>query len=464
MLSDKQFNEIHEASVQILNDVGFHIPDDDLLEKIQGAGLTVDFSNQAVKFAESDIDNALQHVPKEIKLYNRDTKKELVLGSETLFMPSGTGIFLLDRVTGKRKESTSDDIKELLQLQEKLDQVDIARPMVTANDFGDHADLIESYLCMRHTHKPFLHRVLHPEKVDAFLEMARAVAGGKQALKENPFFFVVYCPKSPLSMAPENIRCALAFAEAGVPVLVLSMAMGGATAPVTLAGEALMINTEVLAGIVVIQTLFPGTPVLYGSVSSVLDMKTGILALGAPERGILNGLCAELANRYQIPSVMGGLSTDAKQHDEQAGAEKIATCLPLMGKASVVFGMGNMDSAGTYSCEQLVIDNELASYIRTIHGIPPQDNIAKELAMIKEIGFKGDHLTHPHTLSNCRSYWQPESMSRLSYTSWENEKKSLITHVNQRIDQILKNSEASLLSQEIDSELERILVKNGVKI
>lgn len=396
--------------------------------------------------------------------YNRKSKEHLVLGTETLFMPSGSGIFLFDRRTGARRPAISEDIKNLLQLQEMLNQVDVARPMVTANDFENNGDLVECYLCMRHTSKPFLHRVLSPENVGAPLEMAYVVAGGKESLRENPFFFVVYCPKSPLAMASENIRCALAFAEAGVPVLVLSMAMGGASSPVTLSGEALLINAEVLAGITVIQSLFPGSPVLYGSVSSVLDMKTAVLALGAPERGLLNGLCAELARRYEIPPVMGGLSTDAKLHDEQAGFEKIATCIPLMGRASLVFGMGNMDSAGTYSFEQLVVDNELVSAMRTIHEGPKQTDLAEELALIKQLGFKGDYLTDEHTMDNFRSYWQPELMTRQSFDKWEEKQTTLIDHAKAKIDTILENSEASLLNQEIESELKRILAENGVAL
>jgi trimethylamine--corrinoid protein Co-methyltransferase len=464
MLSNDEFKQIHSATVDILSDVGFHISDQEILEKLNEAGLAVDFSTQAIKFTKEDIDNALSNIPEELSLYNKRSGEKITFGDKTLFMPSGTGIFVLDPESGERRNATSEDVKTLLQMQEELDQVDIARPMVTANDIEENGDLYECYLCMRHTDKPFLHRVLYPETTDALLDMAWTVAGGKEALREKPFFFVVYCPKSPLTMAPENIRCALAFAKAGVPVLVLSMAMGGATAPVTLAGEALLINAEVLAGIVIIQTMFPGAPVLYGSVSSVLDMKTGVLALGAPERGVLNGLCADLAAHYRIPSVMGGLSTDAKQHDEQAGSEKVNTCLPLMGRANLVFGMGNMDSAGTYSCEQLIIDDEIASAIRVVDAGIGEINLNEEATLIKKMGFKGDYLTDMQTLKKCRSYWQPEAMARSSYINWETTKLSVVEKAKQRMNEILEKSIPSLLSNEVDSQLQAILRSNGVNI
>ena len=88
-----------------------------------------------------------------------------------------------------------------------------------------------------------------------------------------------------------------------------------------------------------IQRLYPGTPVLYGSVSSVFDMATGILPLGAPEKGILHAVCADVARRYGIPSLMGGMNTDAKKLDIQSGFEKALTTLPLLGKADVIWGL-----------------------------------------------------------------------------------------------------------------------------
>ena len=103
-------------------------------------------------------------------------------------------------------------------------------------------------------------------------------------------------------------------------------------------------------------------------------------------------------------------------------------------------------------------------WISKIYKYPLRNNVEEELEIIKEIGFKGDYLTHPHTLSNYRSYWQPESMTRQSYNIWQKEKKSLTKLANQKINEILNNSETALVSQEVDSELKRILAKNGVKL
>jgi trimethylamine:corrinoid methyltransferase-like protein len=120
--------------------------------------------------------------------------------------------------------------------------------------------------------------------------------------------------------------------------------MGGASAPATLLGELIVINTDILAWIVVLQILFPGTPLIYGSVSAVLDMKTGLLPLGAPERGMINSGAAIMGHYYGIPSMCGGLSSDAKELDAQAGFEKVNTAIPLLQQnASIIYGVGAVD-------------------------------------------------------------------------------------------------------------------------
>ena len=261
-----------------------------------------------------------------------------------------------------------------------------------------------------------------------------------------------------------GLPLALAFAEAGVPVLVLSMCMGGVSAPVTLWGQVLMINAEVLGGITLLQTFYPGTPVLYGTVSSVFDMKTSILALGAPERGILNGVCGEIAQRYGIPSVLGGFSTDSKEPDEQTGFEKALTLLPLMGKASLIYGMGGMDSANTYSFEQLLIDDEMASAVRRVQeGVLP-NTLAEELPLVDETGWSGHYMISDHTLKHYREYWRPTLMTRQSFDQWKMDKKTLIERTREKMALGLRNAPPLVLETDLDAQLRKILAESQIEL
>ena len=360
---------VHEKSVEILTDVGFCVPENDTLARLDSAGFPVNQETQMVRLTPELLAAALASLPKEVKLYNRagDTPAPYDIGS--CFMGAGTPVNVLDLHTGERRSATHRDVHNFVTIQDALPQVDIVRPTVTATDIGESSDLVEIAELLRCTTKPVVHRTLSPDRVDAAVEMMAAVAGGQAKLRARPNFATLYCPISPGYFTSENILCMLRWAEHGVPITLLSMAMGGASAPATLLGELIVINADILAWMVALQILYPGTPLLYGSVSAVLDMRTGLLPLGAPERGMINSGAAIMGNYYGIPSMCGGLSSDAKELDVQAGFEKVNTAVPLLKHgASIIYGVGAIDAGSTISYLQMVMDDEIIAGIRRMWG------------------------------------------------------------------------------------------------
>jgi trimethylamine---corrinoid protein Co-methyltransferase len=250
----------------------------------------------------------------------------------------------------------------------------------------------------------------------------------------------------------------LRWADHGVPISLLSMAMGGASAPATLLGELVVINLEILAWIVVLQILYPGTPLLYGSVSSVLDMRTGILPLGAPERGMINSGAAIMAYYYGMPSMCGGLSTDAKQVDVQAGFEKAVTAFPLLVEgASIIYGVGAVDAGSAISYSQMVMDNELiAGLRRMMEGITMHD-LDEEVAMIKANIPRGNFLKEKHTRRHYKQHWQPELLNKEAYETWAVQRKQVAEKSRQKAREILASHQSPRLSAKTEAEIELIL-------
>jgi trimethylamine--corrinoid protein Co-methyltransferase len=236
------------------------------------------------------------------------------------------------------------------------------------------------------------------------------------------------------------------------------MAMGGASAPVTLLGELVVINTEVLAWVVVLQTLFPGIPLLYGSVSAVFDMRTGLLPLGAPERGMINRGAALMGEYYGLPTMCGGLSSDAKELDSQAGFEKCLTAVPLLlEKANIIYGVGAVDAGNTISYLQMVLDDEfIAGLRRMMDGITPHD-LDEEVALIKANTPRGNFLKAKHTRRHFGEHWQPSILSRDTYQSWYSKGKSIEQICRNKAKQILAEYQPPLLSESVEYELESIL-------
>jgi len=459
--SEQIADRVHRESVDILSEVGFCVPDDQTLSDLKAAGFIIDDDSQMVRITADLLDEALRTLPNEVSLYQRESQLGIEFKDRSYFMGAGTPVNVQDLDTHKRRLATRHDVRSLVILQDALDQVDIVRPTVTATDMGECSDLVEIAELLRHTEKPIVHRTLSPDRVEAAVEMLALVAGGEAAIRDYPNFATLYCPISPAYFTKENIHCMLRWAEYSIPITLLSMAMGGASAPATLLGELVVINLEILAWIVVLQILYPGTPLLYGSVSSVLDMRTGILPLGSPERGMINSGAAIMARYYGIPSMCGGLSTDAKDVDVQAGFEKAVTAFPLlMEGASIIYGVGAVDAGAAISYSQMVMDNELIGGMRRMmEGITLHD-LEEEVALIRANIPRGNFLREKHTRRSYRRHWQPELMNREPYETWSVTREQVAEKSRQKATEILASHQPPRLPAAVEAEIERILRKH----
>lgn len=449
---------VHEKSVEILQEVGFCVPDGTVLASLESAGFPVDFDSQMVRITPELLAAALESLPKDVRLYTREGGSLPRFGVESCFMGAGTPVNVFDLESGEHRSATRVDVRQLVTIQDALPEVDIVRPTVTATDQGELADLVEIAELLRNTSKPIVHRTLASERVDAAAEMLFAVSGGKEAFHATPNFATLYCPISPGYFTPENVHCMLKWAEHGVPITLLSMAMGGASAPVTLLGELIVINADILAWIVVLQILYPGTPLLYGSVSAVLDMKTGLLPLGAPERGMINSGAAIMGDYYGIPSMCGGLSSDAKELDAQAGFEKVNTAIPLLQhNASIIYGVGATDAGSTISYTQMVFDNEIIAGVRRMWcGITLHDP-TEEVELIKSLTPRGNFLSAKHTRRHFRRHWYPEIISRDTYDTWKEKGESIEEICQRKAQEIVKHHRPTPLEAGVQAELERVM-------
>jgi len=449
---------VHEKTIEILHQVGFCVPDENVLARLDSAGFLVDMESQMVRITSELLAAALERLPKDVKLYTREGDSLTYFGVESCFMGAGTPVNVFDLDSGKHRSATRKDVRQLVTIQDALPQIDIVRPTVTATDQGEFSDLVEIAELLQNTSKPIVHRTLSPERVDAAAEMLFAVSGGKQAFHTRPNFATLYCPISPGYYTPENVRCMLKWAEYGVPITLLSMAMGGASAPATLLGELIVINADILAWIVALQILYPGTPLLYGSVSAVLDMKTGLLPLGAPERGMINSGAAIMGHYYGIPSMCGGLSSDAKELDAQAGFEKVNTAIPLLQEnATIIYGVGATDAGSTISYTQMVFDNEIIAGVRRMwDGITIHDP-TEEVELIKSLTPRGNFLSTKHTRRNFRRHWYPEIISRDTYDTWKEKGDSIEQICRRKAQEILKHHQPTPLETGVEAELERVM-------
>ena len=210
------------------------------------------------------------------------------------------------------------------------------------------------------------------------------------------------------------IACA---ARHGIPLKLVSAGQAGATSPAPLAGAVAQQTAEVLAGIVYVNLLNPGQPATYGALPIVSDQRTGAMAGGSAEQGLLMAACAQMARFYDIPCAVSAGMTDSKMPDFQAGYEKGYTeLLSALAGANLIY-----EAAGMYgsllgaSLESFVLDNDMIGAImRATRGFEVSETTLS-LEVIRDvcIGGAGHFLGHAETLNRMESdYFYPALADR----------------------------------------------------
>jgi trimethylamine--corrinoid protein Co-methyltransferase len=268
----------------------------------------VDRERNHVKIPAYLVEDAIRSAPSTVLLAGRTPAQDVtVQGGRLGFTCFGAGVMIVDPFTGELRETTKKDVEMTALACDAMENVDIYSSAVVARDVDKATDLHEAEAFLTHTSKHCHHIDLTGGAgAKKFFEMAAAIVGGPDKLRERPLVSALVCPTSPLELHTHTAEIIIECARAGVPVNVLSMAMSGASAPVSLAGTLVTHNAEVLAGIVLNQLTAKGAPVIYGSSTTTFDLTYATAPVGAPELGLISAGVVALARFYLLPSYVAG--------------------------------------------------------------------------------------------------------------------------------------------------------------
>lgn len=465
LFTKDELYEIHLATLDILEGVGVGIYEPRALKLMDEAGAIVDYDKKVVRIPQYLLKELIKKAPEVVTLCARNSKHTVRLKpwGKTYFNNSSYGVRVYDLKTGMHRDSRSEDVVNFAKLTDALENIHVYLPTVTAHDIPEYVRALhELAISLDNTEKHVSHGASGADAIKRYVQIGATIVGGEEELRKRPVISASTCPISPLQHSQEDTETLIEFAKFGLPFFILSMAMGGGTAPLTIAGELVVINAEVLSGIALVQLVNPGTPVLYGSVSSTMDMKTGKLALGAPERPLINSGCAQLARYYGIPSWVGACSTDAKAPGPQAMFEKVMTAIvPMLAGASLIYGPAILDSGKTYSFEQLVLDNEvIGALYRIVEGVDVDaDSLALEV--IENVGIGGHYLAQKHTSDHVLSdQWRPALLDRGSRGDWiRASRKDICELARERAKELLASHEVEPLEKDVRKEMWGIVKK-----
>ncbi len=462
ILSQSEIDSIHQATVRVLGGVGVRIYHDVVLERLAAAGARVDRTAQIARMGEQLVMDSLERAGKSYVLYGRDGTRTARFGYGDLVTISTPGQHSwVDAVHKSRRAPTSDDTRQAIRVGDALEHITIVGAMTQPVDVPTPIrDVWLTAELVKGTNKPTRCFVADGRSARYVLEIYKAAAGGEQQLRERPQIEAFVEPISPLQMPATGMDILLEFTRLGLPVSCGPMVQAGATGPATLAGTLVQENAENLAAIAITQVLNPGTPMMYGGIPHIMDMRTSLISFASPEQGLMAVAMAQMAKSYGLPAYVNAGLADSKLVDVQSGLEKgMNFLLGALAGADLIAHLGITGPDQGASLAQLVVDNEMVAFVkRTLRGIRV-DVETMAVPVIEDIQHDGHHLSHPHTVQHFRDeMWIPKMWDRRNWDPWlQDGGKSMAELAEERVHDILAHHSPEPIDEALAREIDAIV-------
>jgi trimethylamine--corrinoid protein Co-methyltransferase len=468
ILSDKDVRRIHTATLDVIESAGVRFPSHKALDIWEAYGAQVDRQTMIVKAPGHLIESALKKAPPVYTLAARDPAQDLPMDGNHVFVGTdGCGVEVIDLHTGERRRSCLQDVADIARVADYTEEVAFHWVAVSAQDCPPQTrGLHELRAIWENSTKHVQTESIYSEReAKASIEMAAAIAGGREVLRQRPVLSIMECTAPPLGHDGGSLDAALIGAEAGLPVGFMTMTSCLTTAPATLAGNLVVGNAEVISALALMELAFPGAPVYYAAAQTASDLRTGGYTGGGPEDFLFGAATNVLADFYNVPLSMGSFATGAKEPDWQAGIENtLSTFMASIVMSDMLLGVGLLHGSRIWSFEQMLMDCEIFDVVcKTLEGILVDDETLA-LDVIRAVGPGGNFLAQKHTKQHMRELWMPRLFDRRPYNVWEEKRDGARDWARQKAQDILKTHQPDPLDPKLSAELARIVssVESGV--
>ncbi|MGR3623027.1 trimethylamine methyltransferase family protein [Pseudophaeobacter sp.] len=461
-LTQEGMEKIHRAALDALENIGLADAPPSGVEYLTNAGCILGDDGR-IRFPRALVEDMLTKANRSVTLFSRDGKHDLELsGNRVHYGTAGAAVHMVD-VDGRHyRDSTVQDLHDAARICDKLDNIHFCQRPMVCRDIADNLemDLNSIYATTSGTTKHVGTSFTEPDFVGPAIEMLHMIAGGEDKWRERPFVSNSNCfVVPPMKFATESCEVMERCIEAGMPVLLLSAGMAGATAPSTIAGAITQAVAECLAGLVYVNAVKPGAPAIVGTWPFGLDLRTGAMTMGSGEQALLTAGCAQMHKFYGLPGGAAAGASDSKLPDMQAGWEQM--CSNVMAGLSglnMVYEAAGMHASLLGFCHESLIlgDDIIGQALRCVRGIEVTDETLA-LDQIADVCLNGPghYLGTSQTLGRMQAdYVYPTLGDRTSPKEWvEREKPDLIEKAIARKEQILSERSAARFDPDIDQKI-----------
>lgn len=449
---------MHEASLEILERIGVRLDLQEAVNLLKSAGAKISADNQ-VRVPSRLVERALATAPKRVVLYDRHGHPAMpVEGNRCFYGPGSDCLNIIDHRQGDRRQPKLKDIVAGSTLCDSLANIDFVMSMVLPQDVDTTvADRFQMEAMLSSTTKPIIFVTYELGGCLDAVQMAEAVAGSAQALRQKPMIACYINAVSGLRHNKEALEKLLFLASNNLPSLYIPASTAAVTSPVTPAGSVALDYAGVLVGLVLAQLKQEGAPVIVSGMPAggTFDMRTLVTSYCEPERTITQAM----SHFYGLPMFSIAGASESKSVDLQAAAEAaLSLVVESLAGGNIIHDLGYLESGLTFSFVQLALCDEIVSWIK---GFMKEFEVSAEtlaLDVIAEAGPDGQYLAAKHTRKHYRERWYPDLFERANYETWlKNGGKSFTERAAEKIDRILSEHKPEPLPPDVRARLREIV-------
>jgi len=458
---------IHEKSMDILKEVGidFYLGEAQQILKKHG----VEMKGDTAFFEPGLIEEYVTKAPSHFTQLARNPDNNLLVGDNRMvFVPVYGPPYVQDMERGRR-EATLEDFQNFIKLAYLSPYIHHSGgTVVEPTDVPDpvrHLDMLLSHI--RYSDKAFMGSVMSGRNAEDSVKMVEILFGA-EVIRENPALISLINISSPRRLDDRMLEALTVYAKARQAVIITPFILSGAMAPVSVAGTLIQQNAEALAGITYAQMVEPGTPVVYGSFMTDVDLMSGAPMFGTPESQLALFASSQMARRYNLPFRSGGMFASSKIPDAQAAYESVMTMLPAV-QARVNFVLhaaGWLENGLAAGYEKFVMDCELLGmFHKLMKGIDLSDD-ALALQSLREVAPGGHHLGTEHTISHFESaFFKSKLFNYDDAEKWRLDgSKSADQAATEKVKELLADYEPPEIDPSVEEALQEFVAKRKNEI
>jgi len=424
VLTEEAISIIEENAEIVLEEIGVNFVDNPgALELWRQAG--ADVQGERVRIPRGLARTLCKTAPSSFIQHARNPQRSVEIGGRNLVLAPVYGPPFVRTLEGGRRYATIEDFRNFVKLGYMSKWLHhsggtVCEPTdVPVNK--RHLDMLHAHMTL--SDKPFMGSVTEPSRAQDSVDMC-GILFGEDFVRDNTVMTSLININSPLTFDGIMMGALEVYARSMQAAIISPFIVGGAMAPVSVAGTLTQVLAEVLAGVAYSQLVRAGAPVIFGAFVTSIDMNSGAPTFGTPEAAQITYGAGQLARRLGLPFRSSGSFCGSKLPDAQAAYETANSLNVglLSGVNFMLHACGWLEGGLVASFEKFVMDaDQLGTLHHLARGVDMSEN-GQAMDAIHEVGPGGHYLGCAHTQANFKeAFWRSDLFDYKPFETWDEE-------------------------------------------